>query len=121
MNSVSGDLSRVNVTRFLTFANVMPVVLGVTFYILLKKHWETRSPMLTLFYRDGVFYFIALASKPLSIFDTGFHPKLNSETVTSSANIAIIRLAPVCPVIGCSCQFKSLTSERVSLLASICL
>ncbi|KAJ2920859.1 hypothetical protein H1R20_g16235, partial [Candolleomyces eurysporus] len=51
------------------------IVLGVTFYILLKKHWETRSPMMTLFYRDGVFYFIALA-------------------ITSSANIAIIRLAP---------------------------
>ncbi|KAJ2916927.1 hypothetical protein MD484_g3504, partial [Candolleomyces efflorescens] len=71
------------------------IVLGVTFYILLKKHWETRSPMLTLFYRDGIFYFIALASKPLSLLDTAFHPKLNFETtVTSSANIAIIRLAP---------------------------
>ncbi|RXW12512.1 hypothetical protein EST38_g13341 [Candolleomyces aberdarensis] len=51
------------------------IVLGFTFYILLKKHWETRSPMMTLFYRDGVFYFIALA-------------------ITSSANIAIISLAP---------------------------
>jgi hypothetical protein len=62
-------------------------------YLGLKKHRQIRSPLITIFYRDGFVFFLALAGERLvSSLD---YAKVTRNTGTSIVNIVLLFSLPV--------------------------
>lgn len=43
--------------------NACQVVMFIMVYLAFRKHRDLNSTLLTIFYRDGIFYFICLSSR----------------------------------------------------------